>query len=119
MKKDISIYVHIPFCQKKCIYCDFLSFAGCTYAKQLQYIDSLVQEIKLYKPFADRYKVKTIFIGGGTPSLIDEVFIGNILSTIRSVFEVDRFPEITIEANPGTLKYTSLLAYQTHGINRL
>ena len=119
MKKDISIYIHIPFCQKKCVYCDFLSFAGCTYAKQLQYIDALLQEIKLYKPYADRYKVRTIFIGGGTPSLIDEVFIGNILSTIRSVFEVDRFPEITIEANPGTLKYTSLLAYQTHGINRL
>ena len=119
MKKDISIYIHIPFCQKKCVYCDFLSFAGCTYAKQLQYIDSLIQEIKLYKPFADRYKVRTIFIGGGTPSLLDEVFIGNILSTVRTVFEVDRFAEITIEANPGTLKYTNLLAYQTHGINRL
>lgn len=119
MKKDLSIYIHIPFCQKKCVYCDFLSFAGCTYAKQLQYIDALVQEIKLYKPFADRYKVRTIFIGGGTPSLLDEVFIGNIISTIRNIFEVDRFAEITIEANPGTVKYTNLLAYQTHGINRL
>ena len=119
MKKDLSIYIHIPFCQKKCVYCDFLSFAGCTYAQQLQYIDSVIQEIKIYKPFADRYKVKTIFIGGGTPSLIDEVFIGNILSAVRNIFEVDRFAEITIEANPGTLKYTNLLAYQTHGINRL
>ncbi|SEG13171.1 oxygen-independent coproporphyrinogen-3 oxidase [Eubacterium ruminantium] len=119
MKKNLSLYIHIPFCLKKCIYCDFLSFANCSYAQQLQYIDALQQEIKLYKAFADRYVVKTIFIGGGTPSLLDEVFIGNILSVIRNVFEVDRFPEITIEANPGTVKYTNLLAYQSYGINRI
>ena len=119
MKKNLGIYVHIPFCVSKCSYCDFLSFDNCSYAVQLQYIDALVQEIKLYKAFADRYVVKTIFFGGGTPSLLDEVFIGNILKAIRSVFNVDRFPEITIEANPGTVKYTNLLAYQSHGINRL
>ena len=119
MKKNLGIYVHIPFCVSKCSYCDFLSFDNCSYAVQLQYIDALIQEIKLYKAFADRYVVKTIFFGGGTPSLLDEVFIGNILKAIRSVFNVDRFPEITIEANPGTVKYTNLLAYQSHGINRL
>lgn len=119
MKKNLGIYVHIPFCVSKCSYCDFLSFDNCSYAVQLQYIDALIQEIKLYKAFADRYVVKTIFFGGGTPSLLDEVFIGNILKAIRSVFNVDRFPEITIDANPGTVKYTNLLAYQSHGINRL
>ena len=119
MKKNLGIYVHIPFCVSKCSYCDFLSFDNCSYAVQLQYIDALIQEIKLYKAFADRYVVKTIFFGGGTPALLDEVFIGNILKAIRSVFNVDRFPEITIEANPGTVKYTNLLAYQSHGINRL
>lgn len=119
MKKKLSLYIHIPFCLRKCKYCDFLSFSGCSYASQLQYIDALQQEIKLYKAYSDRYVVRSIFFGGGTPSLLDEVFIGNILSAIRSVFEVHRFPEITLEANPGTVKYTNLLAYQTYGINRL
>ena len=82
MKKNLGIYVHIPFCVSKCSYCDFLSFDNCSYAVQLQYIDALIQEIKLYKAFADRYVVKTIFFGGGTPSLLDEVFIGNILKGI-------------------------------------
>ncbi len=119
MKKNLSIYIHIPFCVKKCKYCDFLSFDDQTYAVQLQYINALRTEISMYRQFADRYIIKTIFFGGGTPSMLDESLIETILSTIRSVFEVDRFPEITLEANPGTLKYTNLLAYYSYGINRL
>ncbi|MBQ9870395.1 MAG: radical SAM family heme chaperone HemW [Eubacterium sp.] len=119
MKRNLSLYIHIPFCVQKCLYCDFLSFDDALYAKQLQYMDALRTELKLYQPYADRYSVKTIFIGGGTPSTMDESLIEALLTQIRSVFRVDRFAEITIEANPGTLKYTDLLAYQSYGINRL
>ena len=119
MKRNLSLYIHIPFCVQKCLYCDFLSFDDVLYAKQLQYLDALRTEMKLYAPYADRYSVKTIFIGGGTPSTVDESLIEGLLTQVRSVFRVDRFAEITIEANPGTLKYTDLLAYQAYGINRL
>ena len=119
MKRNLSLYIHIPFCVQKCLYCDFLSFDDVLYAKQLSYIDALRTEIRLYQPYADRYSVKTIFIGGGTPSILDESLIEAILTQVRSVFRVDRFAEITIEANPGTMKYTDLLAYQSYGINRL
>ncbi len=119
MKRNLSLYIHIPFCVQKCLYCDFLSFDDVLYAKQLQYLDALRTEMKLYAPYADRYSVKTIFIGGGTPSTVDESLIEGLLTQVRSVFRVDRFAEITIEANPGTLKYTDLLAYQSYGINRL
>ena len=73
----------------------------------------------MYKPFADRYTVKTIYIGGGTPSVLDEAMIGKVLDTVKHIFNVDRFPEITIEVNPGTIKYTDLLAYKDYGINRI
>ena len=119
MKRNLSLYIHIPFCVQKCLYCDFLSFDDVLYAKQLQYMDALRTELRLYQPYADRYTVKTIFNGGGTPSTKDESLIEALLTQVRSVFRVDRFAEITIEANPGTLKYTDLLAYQSYGINRL
>ncbi|MBO5609140.1 MAG: oxygen-independent coproporphyrinogen III oxidase [Eubacterium sp.] len=119
MKKALSLYIHIPFCKHKCMYCDFLSFADETNTKQIQYINALMSEIRMYKPFADRYTVKTIYIGGGTPSVLDEAMIGKVLDTVKHIFNVDRFPEITIEVNPGTIKYTDLLAYKDYGINRI
>ena len=119
MKKPLSIYVHIPFCKHKCMYCDFLSFDNETNSKKIQYVNALMSEIRMYKPYADRYSVKTIYIGGGTPTTLDEALISNILKTINHIFNVDRFAEITIEANPGTIKYIDLLAYRELGINRI
>ncbi len=119
MKRNLSLYIHIPFCVQKCLYCDFLSFDDILYARRLQYMDALRTEFRLYQPYADRYVVKSIFIGGGTPSTMDESLIEALLAQVRSVFRLDRFAEITIEANPGTLKYTDLLAYRSYGINRL
>lgn len=119
MKKPLSIYVHIPFCKHKCMYCDFLSFDNETNSKKIQYVNALMSEIRMYKPYADRYSVKTIYIGGGTPTTLDEALISNILKTINHIFNVDRFAEITIEANPGTIKYMDLLAYRELGINRI
>ena len=119
MKKKLSLYIHIPFCVKKCSYCDFLSFDDKNITDQMQYVSALCSEINLYKPFADRYVISTIYIGGGTPSLLDEVLIENIMNTISKTFQIDRFPEITIEANPGTIKYSNLLKYLEYGINRI
>ena len=119
MRKPLSLYIHIPFCKHKCIYCDFLSFDNKTNTTQIQYINALTSEIRLYKPYADRFIVKTIYIGGGTPTILDEAMIGKILDTVRHIFKVDRFPEITIEANPGTIKYTDLISFREYGINRL
>ena len=119
MKRNLSLYIHIPFCVKKCSYCDFLSFDDQLYATQLKYVEALQTEIQLYKPYADRYVVRTIFIGGGTPTVLDESMIEAILRTVRQVFSVDRFAEITIETNPGTLKYMDLRNFQSYGINRI
>ena len=69
MRKDLSLYIHIPFCVQKCVYCDFLSFSDSTFTDQVRYVDALCQELRLYAPFADRYLVRTIYIGGGTPSI--------------------------------------------------
>lgn len=119
MKKNLSLYIHIPFCVHKCAYCDFLSFDNKNITDHMQYTQAICNEISLYKIFADRYTVKTVYIGGGTPSLLDEVMIESILNAIKSTFELDRFPEITIEANPGTIKYSNLLKYLEFGVNRI
>ena len=119
MRKPLSLYIHIPFCKHKCIYCDFLSFDDRTNTTQIQYINALTSEIRMYKPYADRFIVKTIYIGGGTPTIMDEAMIGKILDTVGHIFKIDRFPEITIEANPGTMKYTDLISFREYGINRL
>lgn len=119
MRKPLSLYIHIPFCKHKCIYCDFLSFDNRTNTTVVQYINALMSEIRMYKPYADRFIVKTIYIGGGTPTILDEAMIGKVLDTVRHIFKIDRFPEITIEANPGTIKYTDLISFREYGIKRL
>lgn len=119
MKKYVSLYVHIPFCAVKCKYCDFLSFDGESYGTMLRYVDSLCQEIKLYAPVAEEYVVRSVFIGGGTPSLLDEALITNIMAFIRKTFTLEKNAEITIEANPGTLRHQKLNGYKAAGINRI
>ena len=119
MKRYVSLYVHIPFCAVKCKYCDFLSFDGESYGTMLRYVDSLCQEIKLYAPVADEYIVRSVFIGGGTPSLLDEALITNIMAFIKRTFKLAKDAEITIEANPGTLMHQKLNGYKSAGINRI
>lgn len=119
MSKYVSLYIHIPFCAVKCKYCDFLSFDGESYGTMLRYVDSLCQEIKLYAPIADDYIVRSVFIGGGTPSLLDESLIVNIMAFIRKTFTLDKDAEVTIEANPGTLRHQKLNGYKTAGVNRI
>ena len=117
-KKALSIYIHIPFCIRKCLYCDFLS-APADYELQEQYLQALLREIRQE---ATKYKgrlVRTIFFGGGTPSVIPAKWIAKILQTILDCYQVAKEREITIEVNPGTVDFEKLSVYQEAGVNRL
>ena len=114
--KEIGIYIHIPFCKSKCYYCDFISFAD--KEEQIEeYIDALKLEIE--KKADSSYIVKTIFIGGGTPTVISEKYIIGIINTIKNNYKVYEEAEITIEVNPNTADEKKLKAYKNIGINRL
>ena len=113
----MEIYVHIPFCIKKCDYCDFLSGPSGP-KEQADYVDALLEEINAAEEGKGR-SVSSVFIGGGTPSVLDERFIGEILNHIRRKFQIAGHAEITIEVNPGTADRNKLQAYRTYGINRL
>lgn len=117
--RELSLYIHIPFCKQKCAYCDFLSFDHCGNRLQKEYVDALIKEISVYQSVSADYIVKTIFIGGGTPSYIDSEWIVNILDTVRNVFCVDEDAEITIEGNPDSLTRQHLADYKKAGINRI
>lgn len=120
---DLGIYIHIPFCRQKCLYCDFLSMASGTEEDLLHraYMDLLKNEIQLTARElpSDSFRVDSIFIGGGTPSLVDPALITDLMSEVRASFHLSDDPEITIESNPGTLTPEKLLAYREAGINRL
>ena len=113
-KKELGVYIHIPFCAKKCIYCDFISFEN-KLDLQGQYVEKLLEEINNEKDLFKDYKITTIYIGGGTPSIINEDLIGKILSMIDKESDA----EITIELNPGTVTKQKLINYKNFGINRL
>ena len=116
-KHPLGIYIHIPFCDKKCDYCDFLSGPANNQTKEA-YSKAIIEEIKAYKDLMDDYLVKTIFIGGGTPSSIEANYIVQILDSIINNFNLD-VEEISIETNPGTLSREKLKSYKDVGINRL
>lgn len=123
MRKSLSLYLHIPFCIRKCNYCDFLSVGISSEAERSSlvrdYVNALCAEILSYKSIAGEYIIETIFIGGGTPSILMSDDIKLIMATLRSVFRFSLAPEITIEANPGTLTKEKLEAFRESGINRL
>lgn len=116
--RDLSIYIHIPFCVKKCLYCDFLSRPACD-GEIESYVNLLLREIKEQSVFYGDHRVVSIFLGGGTPSLLPSRDTGRILEQVRDGFSVAGDAEITIECNPGTATAEKLADYITHGINRL
>lgn len=118
MPDDFGIYIHIPFCIKKCLYCDFLSFSGCENVFG-DYTKALCSEIREFKAEISDRKVTSVFAGGGTPSLLPSKLMGDILDTLTDTFNVDNSAEITIEANPGTVTAVSLKDYRYMGINRI
>lgn len=118
MKKDLGLYIHIPFCVRKCEYCDFLSWSAGEEERE-QYVEALLLEIESYREFAKGYRVSTVFIGGGTPSVLLPKQMERILQKVYEVFELEKRPEITIEINPGTVNEEKLQCYKENGVNRL
>ena len=117
-KKDLELYIHIPFCIRKCKYCDFLSGPSGEKERQ-EYVESLCRKIHSYGELAEAYRVVSIFVGGGTPSILTEEQILKIFAALREVFEIEADAEITLEMNPGTVTEEKLKAYKQCGINRL
>lgn len=117
-RKPISVYIHIPFCVRKCLYCDFLS-APAGEEEKTRYLQRLLEEIRTEAENYADYEVQTIFIGGGTPSLLRQEETERLLKTIGRYYQVAQSPEITIEVNPGTVNAAKLKAYHEMGINRL
>lgn len=112
--KEIGVYVHIPFCKRKCYYCDFISFCEKDELQE-KYINTVIQEIEDFFNLNKNVKIKTIYIGGGTPSFIDGKYIEKIMNT----FNKEGVVEATIEVNPGSASLEKLKKYKEYGINRL
>ena len=119
MKKDLSIYIHIPFCVSKCFYCDFISFSDCKEEIIDKYFKALVNEIMMNAEILSERDVKTIYIGGGTPSFANSKYIEMILNTIYMLTDKSKIEEITIEVNPCSLTLEKAKKYFELGINRV
>ncbi len=114
--KHCGIYIHIPFCLRKCQYCDFVSFPD--FSKEETYFAALQQEMSLYERILSRIKVDSIFFGGGTPSAVSADYLISVLEYLQR-FSIAEDAEITLEANPATLTEENLLRYRAAGFNRL
>ena len=116
--KSVGIYVHVPFCEKKCFYCDFYSIEN--HSQRKEFLSSLISEIELLsQDQSQQFAADTIFFGGGTPSLLSATEITSILDTLAGHFDLSHVVEITVECNPGTITLESLTSYHNLGINRL
>lgn len=116
--RPLEIYLHIPFCVQKCKYCDFLS-APASSGERADYVESLCRQIRSYRKLAEAYHVVSIFIGGGTPSLLETRQMEAITGALQDTFAIEKDAEFTVEANPGTLSEEKLKGYRKVGINRL
>lgn len=119
MKPDIGIYIHIPFCRRKCLYCDFCSFTGIDSATRSRYVDALVRELRSYSAPLAPYTVNTVFIGGGTPSLLAAEETERVFDALRTCFDLVPDAEITSEVNPATADGEKLARWRAAGVNRL
>lgn len=117
-KKPLSIYIHIPFCVRKCLYCDFLSLPADDKTKEAYFQALLVQIREEAKQYA-MYRVETVFMGGGTPSVLPAENIAKLLKVLREFYDVAEDAEISIEVNPGTVSKEKLAVYRNAGVNRL
>jgi oxygen-independent coproporphyrinogen-3 oxidase len=115
-----GIYIHIPFCERKCIYCDFYSVENLNLIDR--FTESLLKEIEIFSIEADFFNdsiFDTIYFGGGTPSLLEPAQIEKILSKLSQSFKISSNPEITLETNPGTVARRKLLEFKNLGVNRI
>ena len=113
---SLGLYIHIPYCLHKCGYCDFNSHPE-NQEESTHYVDALTQELKSYSQ--KKYSVTSVFIGGGTPTILLPSQLKHILKTAQQVFNLTAGCEITIEANPATIKLQSLQEIHDAGYNRI
>ena len=117
--ENISIYIHIPFCEQRCAYCDFNTYAGVSELIP-DYIEAVLKEIRtVVASNHEKLKIKSLYFGGGTPSLLPPRLIHKIIASVQSYFKVLPQVEITIEANPGTVSKNSLMEFSQGGVNRI
>lgn len=116
---ELGLYLHLPFCISKCPYCDFNSYQLKEDNQISSYISALYQEIKAYSQKLNKSNIKTIYLGGGTPTILSGIQIYNMLEFCKDKFIIDKNAEITIEANPGTLDGEKIKLLIESGINRL
>lgn len=117
-RESCEIYVHVPFCARKCDYCDFISFVTDA-DTQDRYFNMLVCEIEKKAESVGRIPVDSVFLGGGTPSLVKAANIGKVMDKLYDVFDISPNAEITIEMNPNSASLEKMQEYRSFGINRL
>ncbi len=115
----LSLYIHIPWCVRKCPYCDFNSHEAHGSVPEKEYVAALVRDLELALPLIWGRKVYTVFFGGGTPSLLSGESVAEILRNVRMLLPLDLGAEITLEANPGTVEAARFAVYRDAGVNRL
>jgi oxygen-independent coproporphyrinogen-3 oxidase len=115
----LSVYVHIPWCVRKCPYCDFNSHAQREAIPEARYLDALARDLEDALPDVWGREVSSVFIGGGTPSLFSPAGIDRLLTLLRTLLRLSPLAEITLEANPGTFEAARFLGYRDAGVNRL
>ena len=112
-----GIYIHIPFCKRRCIYCDF--FSTTQSEKKAEYVHALVRELEIRKDYLDNEEIETIYLGGGTPSQLSQEELEEIFAYIYKVYKVTPDAEITLEANPDDLTPEYVAMLRTLPINRI
>lgn len=117
--KRLGIYVHIPFCRSKCAYCDFYSYTPRDTRIYTAYTDALINHIKSYRVAGGDYSPDTVYIGGGTPTVLPEEDMLRLLRAIKSTFRLSKTVEFTMECNPATVSLETLRKYRRAGVNRL
>lgn len=117
-KRELELYFHIPFCVRKCLYCDFLSAPADEGTKE-RYMEALIRETRERAGDYRGYRVVSVFVGGGTPSTVPPKLLSELLETVRAGFELAEDAEITVEVNPGTVDGQMLRRYRQAGVNRL
>lgn len=116
--KETAVYIHIPFCDHKCIYCDFYSIIS--YDNVNSYLTSLLAEINYYgNKYSSNRKIFSIFFGGGTPSFMEPDYISQIIECVKKNFNVDKNAEVTLETNPGTVSKEKLIEFKNIGVSRI
>ncbi|MEN8905894.1 MAG: radical SAM family heme chaperone HemW [Clostridiales bacterium] len=116
--KSLGLYIHIPFCKSKCNYCDFNSFTNIEHLS-VKYLESIKKEMYNKLDLIENYKIDTIFIGGGTPSILDNSFYYNLFEFLNKNLNIENNNEFSIEVNPGTIDENKIRFYKESGINRI